>query len=84
MVQGPMLLVILLIAIVGIVVIISKFKVYAFRLCLRILVGSAAGINPIEVTKLIMKRLRQHGRKYRSGSSPEPSSVFFWSVPAPR
>lgn len=57
MVQGPMLLVILLIAIVGIVVLISRFKVHAFLslLAAAFFVGLAAGMDPIEVTKLIMK-----------------------------
>lgn len=57
MVQGPMLLVILAIAIVGIVVLISRLKVHAFLalLAAAFFVGLAAGINPIEVTKLIMK-----------------------------
>jgi GntP family gluconate:H+ symporter len=52
-----MLLVILLIAIVGIVVLISRFKVHAFLalLAAAFFVGLAAGIDPIEVTKAIMK-----------------------------
>ena len=57
MVQGPMLLVILLIAIVGIVVLISRFKVHAFLalLAASFFVGIAAGMNPVEVSKTIMK-----------------------------
>ena len=57
MVQGPMLLVILVIAIVMIVVLISKFKVHAFLslLAASFFVGLAAGMNPVEVSKAIMK-----------------------------
>ena len=57
MVQGPMLLVILLIAIVMIVVLISRFKVHAFLslLAASFFVGLAAGMNPVEVSKVIMK-----------------------------
>jgi len=57
MVQGPMLLVILAIAIVMIVVLISRFKVHAFLalLAASFFVGFAAGMNPIDVTKAIMK-----------------------------
>lgn len=57
MVQGPMLLVILVIAIVMIVVLISKFKVHAFLslLAASFFVGFAAGMNPVDVTKAIMK-----------------------------
>ena len=57
MVQGPMLLVILLIAIVMIVVLISRFKVHAFLslLAASFFVGFAAGMNPVEVSKVIMK-----------------------------
>ena len=57
MVQGPMLLVILLIAIVMIVVLISKLKVHAFLalLAASFFVGLAAGMNPVEVSKVIMK-----------------------------
>ena len=52
-----MLLVILLIAIVMIVVLISKFKLHAFLslLAASFFVGLAAGMNPVEVTKAIMK-----------------------------
>ena len=52
-----MLLVILVIAIVMIVVLISKFKVHAFLslLAASFFVGFAAGMNPVEVTKAIMK-----------------------------
>lgn len=57
MVQGPMLLVILAIAIVMIVVLISRFKVHAFLALLlaSFFVGIAAGMNPVEVSKTIMK-----------------------------
>ena len=57
MVQGPMLLVILLIAIVMIVVLISRFKVHAFLalLAASFFVGLAAGMNPVDVSKAIMK-----------------------------
>ena len=57
MVQGPMLLVILAIAIVMIVVLISRFKVHAFLALLlaSFFVGLAAGMNPVEVSKTIMK-----------------------------
>ena len=57
MVQGPMLLVILLIAIVMIVVLISRLKVHAFLalLAASFFVGLAAGMNPVEVSKVIMK-----------------------------
>lgn len=57
MVQGPMLLVILVIAIVMIVVLISKFKVHAFLslLAASFFVGLAAGMNPVEVSRAIMK-----------------------------
>ena len=57
MVQGPMLLVILLIAIVMIVVLISKFKLHAFLslLAASFFVGLAAGMNPVEVSRAIMK-----------------------------
>ena len=57
MVQGPMLLVILVIAIVMIVVLISKFKVHAFLslLAASFFVGLAAGMNPVDVTRAIMK-----------------------------
>jgi GntP family gluconate:H+ symporter len=57
MVQGPMLLVILAIAIVMIVVLISRFKVHAFLALLlaAFFVGLAAGMNPVEVTKAVMK-----------------------------
>ena len=57
MVQGPMLLVILVIAIVMIVVLISRFKVHAFLslLAASFFVGFAAGMDPAEVTKAVMK-----------------------------
>ena len=57
MVQGPMLLVILFIAIVMIVVLISRFKVHAFLalLAASFFVGLAAGMNPVDVSKAIMK-----------------------------
>lgn len=57
MVQGPMLLVILVIAIVMIVVLISRLKVHAFLALLfaSFFVGLAAGMNPVEVTKFVMK-----------------------------
>ena len=57
MVQGPMLLVILAAAIVMIVLLISRFKVHAFLalLAASFFVGFAAGMNPIDVTKTIMK-----------------------------
>ncbi|WP_263769202.1 GntP family permease [Propionivibrio soli] len=57
MVQGPMLLVILVIAIVMIVVLISKLKVHAFLalLAAAFFVGLAAGMNPVEVSKAVMK-----------------------------
>ena len=57
MVQGPLLLVILVIAIVMIVVLISRFKVHAFLALLfaSFFVGLAAGMNPVEVSKTIMK-----------------------------
>ncbi|SDG52612.1 GntP family permease [Propionivibrio dicarboxylicus] len=57
MVPGPMLLVILAVAIVMIVVLISRFKVHAFLalLAASFFVGFAAGMNPIDVTRTIMK-----------------------------
>lgn len=57
MVQGPMLLVILVAAIVMIVVLISRFKVHAFLALLLacFFVGLAAGMNPVDVSKTIMK-----------------------------
>ena len=57
MVQGPMLLVILAVAIAMIVLLISRFKVHAFLalLAASFFVGFAAGMNPIDVTKTIMK-----------------------------
>lgn len=57
MVQGPMLLAILAIAILIIVVLISRFKVHAFLALLvaSFFVGLAAGMNPAEVSKTIMK-----------------------------
>jgi GntP family gluconate:H+ symporter len=52
-----MLLVILAVAIVMIVLLISRFKVHAFLalLAASFFVGFAAGMNPIDVTKTIMK-----------------------------
>lgn len=57
MVQGPMLLVILVAAIVMIVVLISRFKVHAFLALLLacFFVGLTAGMNPVDVSKTIMK-----------------------------
>ena len=57
MVQGPMLLVILGVAIVMIVMLISRLKVHAFLALLTasFFVGLAAGMNPVEVSKTIMK-----------------------------
>ena len=57
MVQGPMLLVILALAIIMIVVLISRFKVHAFLALLfaSFFVGLAAGMNPVDVSKTIMK-----------------------------
>ena len=57
MVQGPMLLVILAIAIVMIVMLISRFKVHAFLalLAASFFVGLAAGMSPVDVSKTIMK-----------------------------
>lgn len=57
MVQGPMLLVILAFAIVMIVVLISRFKLHAFLalLAASFFVGIAAGMNPVDVSKTIMK-----------------------------
>ncbi|HAO32332.1 MAG TPA: GntP family permease [Candidatus Competibacter sp.] len=57
MVQGPMLLVILVIAIVMIVALISRFKVHAFLalLAASFFVGFAVGMNPVEIAKTIMK-----------------------------
>ncbi|MBL8260700.1 MAG: GntP family permease, partial [Candidatus Competibacteraceae bacterium] len=57
MVQGPMLLVILAIAIVMIVALISRFKVHAFLalLAASFFVGFAVGMNPVEIAKTIMK-----------------------------
>ena len=57
MVQGTMLFVILLIAIVMIVLLISRFMVHAFLALLvaSFFVGLAAGISPIEVSKTVMK-----------------------------
>ena len=57
MVQGPMLLVILVVAILMIVVLISRFKVHAFLalLAASFFVGFAAGMNPVEISKAIMK-----------------------------
>ena len=57
MVQGPLLLVILLIAILMIVLLISRLKLHAFLalLAASYFVGLAAGMNPIEVTASVMK-----------------------------
>lgn len=57
MVQGPMLLVILLAAILFIVIMISRFKVHAFLALLlsAFLVGLAAGMNPVQVTQAVAK-----------------------------
>ena len=57
MVQGPMLLVILLIAIVMIVLLISRFKVHAFLslIAASFFVGFATNMNPVLVTQTIMK-----------------------------
>ncbi len=57
MVQGPMLLVILVLAIIMIVVLISRFKVHAFLALLfaSFFVGLAAGRDPVDVSKTIMK-----------------------------
>ena len=55
MVQGPMLLVILVISIIAIVLLISKFRVHAFLALLfsAFFVGISAGMNPVDVTKTI-------------------------------
>lgn len=57
MVQGPMLLVILLVAIAFIVIAISRYKIHAFLALLlsAFLVGFAAGMNPVEVTTAVAK-----------------------------
>lgn len=57
MIQGPMLLVILVIAILFIVVMISRFKVHAFLALLlsAFLVGLAAGMEPIKVVQEVAK-----------------------------
>ena len=57
MVQGPMLLVILVIAIVMIVLLISKYKVHAFLslIIASFFVGFATFMNPVVVTQTIMK-----------------------------
>lgn len=57
MVQGPMLLVILLIAIAMIVVLISRFKVHAFLslIIASFFVGFSTGMNPVVVTQTVMK-----------------------------
>ena len=57
MVQGPLLLVILVVAIFMIVILISRFKVHAFfaLLIASFFVGFASGMNPIDITKTIMK-----------------------------
>lgn len=57
MVQGPMLLVILLIAIVMIVALICRFKVHAFLalLATSFFVGFAVGMSPVEISKTIIK-----------------------------
>lgn len=55
MVQGPMLLVILVVSIIGIVLLISKFRVHAFLALLfsAFFVGIGAGMDPVAVTKTI-------------------------------
>ena len=57
MVQGPLLLAILLIAILMIVWLISRLKLHAFLALLTAayFVGLAAGMNPAEVTASVMK-----------------------------
>ncbi len=57
MVQGPLLLLILLIAVAIIVILISRLKVHAFLalLAASFFVGLASGMNPVEVSKTIMK-----------------------------
>lgn len=57
MVQGPMLLVILVIAILFIVIMISRYKLHAFLALLlsAFLVGLAAGMNPVQVTQAVAK-----------------------------
>lgn len=57
MIQGPMLLVILVVAILFIVVMISRFKVHAFLALLlsAFLVGLAAGMEPIKVVQEVAK-----------------------------
>lgn len=57
MVQGPMLLVILLLAILFIVIMISRYKLHAFLALLlsAFLVGLAAGMNPVQVTQAVAK-----------------------------
>ncbi|EAX47931.1 Gluconate transporter [Thermosinus carboxydivorans Nor1] len=57
MVQGPMLLVILFVAIVFMIVLISRYKVHAFLALLlsAFFVGFAAGMNPVEVTQHVAK-----------------------------
>ena len=55
MVQGPMLLVILVVSIIAIVLLISKFRVHAFLALLfsAFFVGIGAGMDPVAVTKTI-------------------------------
>ncbi len=55
MVQGPMLLVILVVSIIAIVLLISKFRVHAFLALLfsAFFVGICAGMDPVAVTKTI-------------------------------
>lgn len=57
MVQGPMLLVILFVAIIFIVLMISRLKVHAFLALLlsAFFVGLAAGMNPLQVTQAVAK-----------------------------
>jgi GntP family gluconate:H+ symporter len=57
MVQGPMLLVILLVAIAFIVIAISRYKIHAFLALLlsAFLVGFAAGMNPVDVATAVAK-----------------------------
>ncbi len=71
MVQGPMLLVILVIAIVMIVMLISKYKVHAFLalLAAAFFVGFAAGMNPIDVSKAIMKGFGGTAESVQGGSA---------------
>jgi len=57
MVQGPALLVILLVAIIAIVLLISRFKVHAFLSLLfaAFFVGITAGMDPVTVTQTVAK-----------------------------